>query len=479
MGIGRGQNGEENGAARGQGGMRAWFGRQAPYAGFGLLWAWIYCAWFTPAVFNASSTPAVSALDDLSWLVSMGTCGAALLMLALCLPRAKSLGWAAPAGAVGTAIGTALLAAFGSGEATRLAGGVITGACSALVWLAWGRASSRLPDIRRIVPVAAGLTALCVIIALALPRPASSAFVVALSLVSGYLCMQAPHDGVLQGKSPTGVSSLFTTSDEDRREALHALAGLTVASLIACAISAFAQGATFTDAALLPVGILLAMVAVALLSAAPVVSAQSFNYTRPMRYLLCCEALALALLSVGGPLCASAGFVLSVAVCASFDFLLFMFFAVYIQKGFFTCAFAFCTSEALIQIGWAAGSAAAIALGQAMGGAPLPGWSFSLFMCVLFPILIFTVNQQGIIEKVAARRVSDEALGALAARHGLSKRETEVLRMLGQGRSIPYISDALFLAKSTVETHKKHLYAKLDVHTRQELIDLLEESQGR
>ena len=125
------------------------------------------------------------------------------------------------------------------------------------------------------------------------------------------------------------------------------------------------------------------------------------------------------------------------------------------------------------------GSGAAVALNGTNGAGSVPAWLFAVLMCALFPILIFTVNQQGVIEKVAARRVSDEALRGLAERHGLSKREVEVLRMLGQGRSIPYISDALFLAKSTVETHKKHLYAKLDVHTRQELIDLLEENTGR
>ena len=479
MGIEQGRDGENVGAPHRQGDMRAWIGRQAPYAGFGLLWAWIYCAWFTPAVFDASEMPATSALDDLSWLVSMGTCGAMLLVLALGLQRATSLGWAAPVGTLGTAIGTALLAAFGTGEAARLAGGAITGACSALAWLAWGQTSSHLPDIRRVVPVATGLTALCVIVALILPRPVSSAFVVALPLVSGYLCIRAPQSNGPQEKPSDNVGSLFATSDEDRREALHALAGLTIASLFACAISAFAQGVAHADTALLPVGILVAMAALTVLASVPVVSARPFNYTEPARYLLAFEAVALALLSVGSPLCTAAGFVLGVAVCACFDFLLFMFFVAYIQKGFFSCAFAFCTSEALVQIGWAVGSGAAVALNGTNGAGSVPAWLFAVLMCALFPILIFTVNQQGVIEKVAARRVSDEALRGLAERHGLSKREVEVLRMLGQGRSIPYISDALFLAKSTVETHKKHLYAKLDVHTRQELIDLLEENTGR
>ena len=63
---------------------------------------------------------------------------------------------------------------------------------------------------------------------------------------------------------------------------------------------------------------------------------------------------------------------------------------------------------------------------------------------------------------------------ALVARNrGLTPRETEILALLAQGRSAPYIRDALIISKGTVTTHLKHIYRKLDVHSRQELIDLV------
>lgn len=60
----------------------------------------------------------------------------------------------------------------------------------------------------------------------------------------------------------------------------------------------------------------------------------------------------------------------------------------------------------------------------------------------------------------------------LAEEHGLSARETEILNYLARGRSQPYIREDLMLSKNTISTHVKHIYQKLNIHSRQELIDL-------
>lgn len=62
----------------------------------------------------------------------------------------------------------------------------------------------------------------------------------------------------------------------------------------------------------------------------------------------------------------------------------------------------------------------------------------------------------------------------IGAAHGLSPRECEVFAMLAQGRSGPFICKRLVIAESTVKTHTARIYAKLGVHSKQELIDLLE-----
>jgi DNA-binding CsgD family transcriptional regulator len=62
----------------------------------------------------------------------------------------------------------------------------------------------------------------------------------------------------------------------------------------------------------------------------------------------------------------------------------------------------------------------------------------------------------------------------LSVFYGLTVRETEILLLLARGRSIPYIQEKLYLANGTVKTHTKHIYKKLGVHSKQELLNLVE-----
>lgn len=64
---------------------------------------------------------------------------------------------------------------------------------------------------------------------------------------------------------------------------------------------------------------------------------------------------------------------------------------------------------------------------------------------------------------------------ALGSRYFLTDREQGVLELLLAGRSAPYIAEQLCVSQNTVKTHVRHIYAKLDIHTRQELLDLVQE----
>ena len=63
----------------------------------------------------------------------------------------------------------------------------------------------------------------------------------------------------------------------------------------------------------------------------------------------------------------------------------------------------------------------------------------------------------------------------LADETGLTQRETEVCALLAQGRNGVYVQQQLGVSYNTVKTHVSHIYAKLGVHTHQELIDLVVE----
>lgn len=59
-------------------------------------------------------------------------------------------------------------------------------------------------------------------------------------------------------------------------------------------------------------------------------------------------------------------------------------------------------------------------------------------------------------------------------RHHLSEREGEVLCLTCKGHTKKRIADTLGLSEDTIRYHSRNLYSKLGVHSRQELLDLVE-----
>lgn len=65
-------------------------------------------------------------------------------------------------------------------------------------------------------------------------------------------------------------------------------------------------------------------------------------------------------------------------------------------------------------------------------------------------------------------------LDTLQRTYGISEREREVVELMVRGRSATYIAEALYVSKSTVQSHSKAIYKKLDIHSKQELISMVE-----
>ncbi|QKF07631.1 helix-turn-helix transcriptional regulator [Berryella wangjianweii] len=73
-------------------------------------------------------------------------------------------------------------------------------------------------------------------------------------------------------------------------------------------------------------------------------------------------------------------------------------------------------------------------------------------------------------EQVMHRRAA-----AMGAQFLLSEREVEVLELYAQGYTQKRVADELGISQGTAHAHVKRIYAKTDLHSRQELIDYLEE----
>ena len=55
----------------------------------------------------------------------------------------------------------------------------------------------------------------------------------------------------------------------------------------------------------------------------------------------------------------------------------------------------------------------------------------------------------------------------------LTEREAEVARLLAEGNSQKKIAELMGVSIGTVQTHVKAVYRKLDIHSKQQLIDLV------
>lgn len=73
---------------------------------------------------------------------------------------------------------------------------------------------------------------------------------------------------------------------------------------------------------------------------------------------------------------------------------------------------------------------------------------------------------------------SDEAIvRRIADRFALSPRETDVFLLLSRGWTLAMISEELYLSQNTVKSHNAAVYRKLGVHTRQDLLKLVEQER--
>lgn len=62
---------------------------------------------------------------------------------------------------------------------------------------------------------------------------------------------------------------------------------------------------------------------------------------------------------------------------------------------------------------------------------------------------------------------------AIADVYQLTDRETEVLTCLSEGWSIPAAAQRLMVSQDTVRTHVKHIYAKIGIHSRDDLVEII------
>jgi DNA-binding CsgD family transcriptional regulator len=80
-------------------------------------------------------------------------------------------------------------------------------------------------------------------------------------------------------------------------------------------------------------------------------------------------------------------------------------------------------------------------------------------------------NDQG---EVSSAPSFAQRCASLAQAYGLTTREAEILVYLGRGHSSAYVADILVVAESTIRSHRKNIYHKLGINSREELLEMLD-----
>ncbi|WP_241157248.1 helix-turn-helix transcriptional regulator [Adlercreutzia sp. ZJ242] len=63
---------------------------------------------------------------------------------------------------------------------------------------------------------------------------------------------------------------------------------------------------------------------------------------------------------------------------------------------------------------------------------------------------------------------------ALREHYRLTAREAEIMELIARGNTVARIAEMLVVSENTVRTHSKRIYVKLDIHKKQELVDLID-----
>lgn len=139
-------------------------------------------------------------------------------------------------------------------------------------------------------------------------------------------------------------------------------------------------------------------------------------------------------------------------------------------------------------VGWGSSAAMAVQFDQqVIANAYL---AIAFVVAAVFAVVFFSERrlsaQWGINLKDAnaVMGVSDERWRALrvdelARKYDLSPRESQVLRLMAERKSVAQMEEDLFVAQGTIKAHVNHIYKKMDIHSRAELLALFEDPEAR
>lgn len=503
--------------------------------GWAFLLAWVFCVFYSGCMDGLSNVVKEQASDFFAeMLFSILPVSFTVIALVAVVALEKRVGPPAQnkavviASPIATSFGTLLMfmPVFGDTAATLsfVLAAMLTGFGSGVMWILWGQFYARLSQsaVETCAPVSAVLAALLSLVAMLVPDAFSDALVMLFPLVSGAifaLSWKTAANSILDdhASQPAAPLPLSKAAQSMGRGGFGILAACLFVSIVG---SFWEEGVG--DSIQVVVIFMLSAVFMLIVSVSATSGPRRVSLAYAYRWMCPLIVAGFAALIVFGA--DTGGYIAAIVGIASrFAFCLItqMYFASYAARGAATPVQAYGMGWVFVHLGDLLGVVIAtpLASGVANGTASLSDTS-AVMMVLLVAAAMFALNDGsrflawelpgqapahttanggvgGIVaaaqdssaaEQAKAVDTSTEAnaseqitdpmavrIAELAATHKLTKRETEVFGLLAHGRSIPYVRDALIISRDTAATHAKHIYAKLGVHSRQELISMVED----
>ena len=462
----------------------SWLQRLRPaYLGASLTMVWHLSRWIMP-----DNYPTVAMTDGRVVTAQSYEVAASLIALLLVILRDRRRDFSpsrlaivvTTAAAVVTTITTPLLCGAAVPIVAPIVSGVVLGVTTTILWMSWGVVYFRRRvrfSLDKVDPWVGPVVAIVLAVIWLTPGWTSLIVIALLPAASGVLIIRslgAPADTRPPAPLPSRVIQL------GRRSILLVV---VTSAFVVFACSFAAQVSVGVDTLLgnhtLGVGAILGCLSTILIGPLSRLVPHGKAATATVAPWLMMIMIVACVLSLW-PL--SPGWHL-VAVLLAFSALMITlirtgsFLGVAMNTGYLTPAVAFAAPCCIFRVGWSVSHAVMqLWTNHAVFTTPI---GIVIVIVLTCGLILFVRKEDALLELDGWSMPKEEQpdltpLTQLAQDFGLSEREKEVVALIGRGYSAKAIGEKLFITTSTVNSHIMHIYDKIGIHKRTELIVYLE-----
>lgn len=455
------------------------------YLGFALLLVYHYTLWFVPDSFF--NTQLLSNQVTYAWVANLAATAVSMLIATACLGRErhlsshKALNVILPILLIITTLALEYLPAFFPDHLPITPLAVIAGVLEGLIWILWGEYLTRTRakfSVAHIGSVFGGLLLFCMIVGMLLPSGITPVFNCLLLAASSYLLLVSDRN------AECPFPQLLP-----KRTVQKVLLNIG----IVCFIAFFASTACYFLVAIVPweglpfrqssfsFGIIAGSVALLLASLLFVLLKGRVSVFSMFPYLLVLSIVGLSLFLTDLHY-NFAAFLIALCVSSLLEVSLIMYFGTLTQRGYFPPAMSFSMSVIPVRLGICTGNGLALFYESQSLVTANADCTALIFVCILATLLVPMSKRESVIVSLTSTPASPAEIDVVCQQiideFGLSEREGEILCLIARNNTANAIATKLVISPYTVNTHIRHIYEKVHIHKRGELLEYINKRQN-